>query len=108
MELQQLFLEHLAGLSVDRRKGLIHQQNIRIDRKRPRKADPLLHATAELIRVLCLEAFEADEPYITLGSLSDKLAGRSNHLQAKADIFGNGFPREQAKMLEHNAHSFAR
>src|SRR2546423_947114 len=43
-ELQQLFLQYLAGLGIERREWLVHQQDGRIHRKRPYEPHALLHA----------------------------------------------------------------
>jgi len=45
---QQFLLEHFTRLRVERRERLVHQQDIRIDRKRPHQPNALLHAAGEL------------------------------------------------------------
>src|SRR3984893_262935 len=46
-DLQQLDLHQIAGLRIERGKRLVHQQHLRIGRKRPREPDALLHAARE-------------------------------------------------------------
>ena len=54
-QLEQLFLKLSARLLVDRRKRLIHQDNVGIDGQRASKPDPLAHTARELVRVTRLE-----------------------------------------------------
>ena len=54
-QLEQLFLKLSPRLFVDRRKGLIHQDNIGIDGQGASEPDPLAHAPRELVRVTRLE-----------------------------------------------------
>ena len=50
--LQQLVVQALAGDFIERTKRLIHQQQRRLERQRPRNGNPLLHAARELPRVM--------------------------------------------------------
>src|SRR3954454_10885649 len=43
-QLQQLLLQDLAGLGIERREWLVHEQDGRVHRKRPYEPDALLHA----------------------------------------------------------------
>ena len=55
-ESQQLLLEDLACLRVQRREGFVHKQDTWVQNQRACKAHPLLHAPGELIRIVALEA----------------------------------------------------
>ena len=66
---QQVLLELAAGLLVDGRERLVHQQHVGIDGERAGEADALAHAAGELVRIALLEAGEAD--------LADVVARRS-------------------------------
>src|SRR5215470_6400994 len=57
----QLSLHDFPGLGVERRKRLVHQEDVGIDRKRPREIDALAHAAGELAWKVVFKAFESDE-----------------------------------------------
>ena len=59
---QQLEVHRLARHRVERAEGLVHQQQRRVVHERAAMRDALLHAARELVRVLVLEALEADQP----------------------------------------------
>src|SRR5579875_1526593 len=59
-QVEQLLLQDLARLCVERRKRFVHQQHRRIHRERAYEADPLLHPAGELIGIALLEAVEPD------------------------------------------------
>jgi hypothetical protein len=44
----QLDLHQLAGLGVEAGEGLVHQQDLGLDRQRPGERHPLAHAAREL------------------------------------------------------------
>src|SRR5206468_4552493 len=48
---QQLAAEALCGKHVERRKGLVHKQKLRLDDKRSRESNPLFHAAREFFRI---------------------------------------------------------
>ena len=58
---QQLELQDLARLRIDRRERLVHQQHVRLDGERARQPAALLHAAGHLIGERGLEAAEADQ-----------------------------------------------
>ena len=57
---QQLELQDLARLRVDRGERLVHQQHVRLDRERACEPAALLHAARHLVRIGLLEAGEPD------------------------------------------------
>src|SRR5205085_6285149 len=99
---QQLFLQHLARLRIERGERLVHQQDVRIDRERAYQADALLHAAGELIRIMPLETLEADEIEIMRNAFLDALRWRMRHRQTESRVVVDGLPRQQAEMLEHH------
>ena len=101
-ELQELLLQDLAGLRVERGERLVHQQDRRIDRERAHEADALLHAAGELIGILLLEAGEADEVEIVPHALLDDGRRRAGHGEPEGGVLVDGLPRQQAEMLEHH------
>ena len=60
-EVEKIGAQGLGGQHVERRKGLVHQQNIGVDDKRPRKADALAHAAGEFLRKGGFETVEPDQ-----------------------------------------------
>ena len=58
---QQFLLQDFAGLRIERRERLVHQQDRRVHRQRPHQPDALLHAAGELIGIVLLEARQPDE-----------------------------------------------
>lgn len=66
LEPDALELEHheLAGLSVERREGLVEQEDLGTDGERAGEVGALLHAAGEFMRVALLKSVEADEPDI--------------------------------------------
>src|SRR5215831_4855234 len=101
-KLQQLILKDFASLGVERRERLVHQKNRRIDGECPDKADTLLHATRKLIRILLLEACEADEVEIVKYPLVDTDRRLAGHGQPERRVLIDGLPRQQPEMLEHH------
>src|SRR5262249_48281800 len=107
VDFEQLLLEHLARLRVDRRERLIHQENPRMRRERAGKPDALLHAAAQLIRIMVLEAAEPDQLDVMRGAFFDLAARRAGDLEAERDVRRHGLPRQQAKMLKDDRDAFA-
>src|SRR5262249_43562750 len=83
---QQLELQDLARLRVDRRERLVHQQYLRLDRERARQPGALLHAAGELIGVGLVEALQPDEFDVVRHLLADLLLRGSRHPQAVGDV----------------------
>src|SRR5450631_1651948 len=99
---QQLELQNLARLRVDRRERLIHQQHIRFDGERTRQPAALLHAAGHLIGERGFEAAEADQLDELRHLALDLRLRRAGHAQAIGDVVEYGLPRKQAEMLEHH------
>ena len=59
-ERQQVLLEFPPRLLVDGGERLVHEQHVGVDGERARQADALAHAAGKLVRILLLEAGEAD------------------------------------------------
>ena len=64
-----LALQLLARDGIERAKGLVEQQNVRVERERPGEADALLHAAGNFVRIVAGETFKADEPHEAFGAL---------------------------------------
>ena len=106
--MQQFFLQDFAGLRVERGERFVHQQNRRVDRQRAHEADALLHAAGELVGIMLLEAGQADEVEIMRDALLDMRGRRAGHGETEGGVVINGFPGQQAEVLEHHGHAFGR
>src|SRR5437016_2891715 len=97
----ELRLHDLAGLRVERRERLVHQQNLRVDRQRTREIDPLAHAARELARMVIFESVEADELQELLGALPFGRAHSARHLPPDDRVCEHGAPRQEVVGLEY-------
>src|SRR5439155_3054021 len=94
-----------AGLNVERGKGLIHQQDSRAIDQALGQADPLPHASRQLMRVAVLETREAHTgdpvpgPGTRLGRGHPMVAGSGGN------VFQNGLPRKDRVALEDVANA---
>src|SRR4051812_21458132 len=59
-ELEQLVLHELTRLDVERRKGLVHQDDLRVEDQRLCERHALSHATGKLVRIAIAETAQAD------------------------------------------------
>src|SRR5215472_2013580 len=104
----QLGLHDLAGLRVERRERLVHEENIRIDRKRAREVDALAHAAGELARMVALEAFEPDQLQQFERAAAGRRIGAACDLRPDHRVVEHGAPRQQVVGLEYEAAVTAR
>src|SRR5581483_2676440 len=98
---EQLQLHDLASLRVERRKRLVHDQNLGVDRQGPGEIAALLHATGELVRIVILEPREAHEldelerALLVFLSVSTAAA-----FEAKEHVLQHRAPGQKAGVLE--------
>src|SRR6266545_4656502 len=98
---QQLVLQAVAGLRVQRGERLVHQQHVRVESEATGDRDPLLHAAGQLVRV---PVGEPGQPHqvqelprpVPAGAPRDPLA-----LQPELHVGLCGAPGEQGVLLEH-------
>ena len=105
---RQLRLHDLTGLRVERRKGLVHEQQSGIDREGAGEIDALAHAARELARIIVLEAFEAHELEQAHGVRPLRGAQGAADLRSDFRIGENVAPGQQIVLLEHEAAIGAR
>ncbi len=99
---EQLGLHDFARLCVERGKGLVEQQDARIDCECARHVDALAHAARELVRVVALEASETrhgDEFFRDLRGLRPGLARKREPI---GHVLDHGLPGQQRILLEHH------
>ena len=100
-EREHLVFHQLARLHVERREGLVHEDDVGIEDERLREADALSHAARELVRIAVAEAAEADAPEPLLRLLLGP--GAAAELEPGGDVLQRRAPRHQAVGLEHVA-----
>ena len=93
--------QQFAGLRIQRRQRLVHQQDRRPHRERARNADALAHAAGQLLWV---GAAKIGQPRAAQRIIDHRAtlarAQRSMH-QRKFDILFHRAPGQQRKILEH-------
>ena len=106
---EQLVLQRLAGLRVERGERLVHQQHVRLVGEAAGDRDALLHAAGQLVRVAVGEAGEADELEHLAGAARARLRRPTAlDLEAELDVGLRGAPGEQRVLLEDDAAVEAR
>ena len=97
---EQVFLKLAPGLLIDRRKRLVHQEDLRIDRQRSSQAHPLTHTARQFVRKT---VFESAQPHILNILLRDAFPlrlGDAAQLQTKSNIADDTCPGQQRKILK--------
>src|SRR5262245_55506819 len=83
-------LHQRARLVVERPEGLVEEQDLGIVRERPRERGALLHAAREHLRVMVLEALEADAVDVVPGDPLLLRPGEALFAEAEADVLFDG------------------
>src|SRR6266478_2171043 len=107
LQRQEFVLQLAADQRIQRRKRLVHQQNIRIRRECPRQSDALLHAAGQYADVTLGPLRQADQLQFLVDDGFPPRGGFTAQLQAEADVFAHGAPWQQAELLEHHGDAFA-
>src|SRR4029077_17748378 len=90
--LQNLVADQQAGLRIQRREGLVHEQDLRSEGKGPRDGRSLSHPPRQLVRVAVLETFESDQPNEMASPLESFPAADPGSFQGKGDILERRAP----------------
>ncbi len=96
----QFVVQQIASLSVQRRKRLVHQQDVGLGGQRSRQCDSLPHAARELMDVALPEFRKMHQAQIVLHLLLALVFADVLHLHAELDVPANCQPRKQAEFLE--------
>ena len=102
VQADQLGLQALARMGVERAERLVHEQQVGIDRERAGQPDALAHAAGELVGPARLGARKADQLEI---APRDPLALRRAHalgLEPELDIGERAAPGQELGVLEHH------
>ena len=105
---QQLDLHEVARLRVERRERLVHEQHVGIGGERARKADALLHAAGQFVRIVTFETRKPDHHDQSLGDLPPRSGRHALEFEAEFDIALHRAPRQQPELLEHHGAVGAR
>ena len=107
-DFQEILLQLLARLRVERAERLVHEDEDRLAHQRPRDADALLHAAGEFMRIVVRDIAESDETDEMPRKLAPLRHRDAVELERELDIAEHRAPRQQAEVLEHHAGVLAR
>src|SRR5919106_116899 len=91
----------MTAIRVEGAEGLVHQQDLRVDRERAADRDALLHAAGELARVLAREPLQAERAEETRRDRAPALRVHAAELEAELDVLERRPPGAQARVLEY-------
>ncbi|MNC30641.1 hypothetical protein D3C75_789300 [compost metagenome] len=103
VDVAQQFKNGSGGLRVQRRGGLVAQQDLGVMHQRPGNAHALLLPAGQLRRVHVVLFLQADQlqqfAYLALAFG----LGHAGHLQGQLDVLPHGLGRHQVEVLEDHA-----
>ena len=102
-QLQKLVLQLAAYERVQSGKGFVHQQNVRVRRKRARQTDALLHAARQLRRATVAETFQRHLRDDSVRRLSSRARFFAAQLQSEGDVLAHGAVRQQRHILKNHS-----
>ncbi len=91
-----------ARLLVERRKGLVHQDQTRVLREAARDGDALPHAARQLVRIVVRKFAQAHELEQRRATLAPRRAVHPAQVEREFHVGERGFPRQQRRVLEHH------
>ena len=89
---------------VERREGLVQQENIGVAGQCPGEFHALAHTAGKLMRVMILEALDLDQPDHQI-DLAAAFARIGEMAQAERNVLGHRLPREEAVLLIDHPHA---
>ena len=92
-----------AGLHVERREGLVHQQDLRLDDERLREGHALAHPAGQFVRILPAVPREADAREPVVRTRLRLVRRNPPQLQAETHVVARAAPRQQRLALEEIA-----
>src|SRR5207245_1126343 len=105
---QKLELHQFACLRIESGEGLVHEQDVGLDRERACEVDPLPHSARKLVRIVFFEALQSDERQIFLRPPMRFGPRHATQVEAIADIVQDRPPGQEAILLEYEADAPAR
>jgi hypothetical protein len=101
-QVQEIRAQRLGRQHIQRRKRLVHEQNIRMHHESPREAHALPHAARQLAGVGGFEAIQADEVDRRQRSLADIRSRHALRLEAECNVFEHREPGKQREALKYH------
>ena len=98
-----LGLHELAGLGVQCRERLVHEQHFGIEGQGSRNGHPLLHAAGELGRVAIFETRQPNHFQILIGRGRPQVTWNLLHLQTEGHVVERRSPGKQSVVLKNHA-----
>src|SRR6266851_7356880 len=98
--LQDFLPKVLRGERVKAGEGLVHQQNLRLERQSPCDPDSLLHSTRQFLGVCGLEPFQAHVLNVLFRNLHLLVLRDRRRLERHLNIADDRLPRYQGEGLE--------
>lgn len=98
-----VFTERVAGEGIERAERLVHQNDFRIGRQRPRHPDALALTSGQLMRkaVPVLRAVEPHQIDQFIDPRGNRRIVRAEQTRRDADVLSYGHVRKQPAALEH-------
>ena len=107
MKFEKLVLQLAANQRIERREGLIHQQDVGVGGEGARQTDALLHAPRELRDMPVGPLRQSHQLELFADDLLAPRVRLAAQLQAETDVVAHRAPRQQTKLLEHHRHALA-
>jgi hypothetical protein len=104
---KQLRLHLGADDRIERREGLVHQEDRRVGGQRARQAHALLHAAGKFVGVAVAPARQAHLRERLVGLREALFLARARELQAERGVLAHRHVRHQRERLEHHADVLA-
>ena len=104
VDARKLALQRFARDRVERGERLVHQQDVGLDRERPRQRHPLALTAGQLMGITAGIAGQSDQRERRLRLLPPLVGAEAAVLEAEADIAHDLAPRQQPRVLEHHRH----
>ena len=102
--LEQFLIHVITRNLVERTKGLVHQEELRVVGKGPRNAHPLPHASGKFIRSFIAKVAQPDQGQQVVSLSALRLASAFEHFERQTNVFGRGTPGHQRGFLEHKSN----
>ncbi len=103
LQLEQFVLHLGTDQRVEGREGLVHEQDVGVDRQATGQADPLLHAAGQFARQAVRPGIQPDLRQCFEGPLLPGRLVDTVHLQAEGGVLQDRHVRHQGEGLEDHA-----
>ena len=104
LQLDELLLHLAADQRVERREGLVHEQDVGVRGEGPGETDALAHAARELVGHRVGAAAETDQVEDASGPLASLVASDALDLERVGGVVEHRQVGQQREVLEHHRH----